>query len=439
MNLFFAILGYSMVIFMIVLLLKKKLTPVMAFILLPPIAALIAGYSVSEIADFIKQGVSGTMGSALLALCSMVFFSIMTDNGLFDPAVDFMVKKCGNRIAAVTVVAAAIAHISHLDTGSTSTLLVTIPTMLPIFKRMKIDPKILYVIIGQAIGTMNFLPWGGGVSRAAALSGLDPTYIFTHIAPCFFAALIFNFASAWFYGIKAQKAGPYALADAEGGSASDVGLEINADRITVVDGKYWRNLIITLFIIVLVFLGIFPGYYVFMFGLVLALFNNYKGTAEWDGALDKYAKNAYRVSLTMFCAGVFVGVLTKSDLMPNMASLVVGLIPETAKGFYGVICAALAFIVGAMLNADGYMYGMLPLLIESGEIIGYATEPILFISVIIRDTVQFITPTVAIPWMACGMLGVEFRDCFKKILPTLLCLAAVEVVVAIMFGILPIT
>ena len=142
----YAVLGYTMIALIVILLLTNKANPIMAFIIVPPIIALTAGYSISEINDFIKAGVSSSMGTALLAMLSIIFFSIMTEQGLFDPVVDFLVSKAGDKVAIIVVISALVAHFSHLDTGTTSTLLVTIPAMLPIYKRIGIDRKYLYPV-----------------------------------------------------------------------------------------------------------------------------------------------------------------------------------------------------------------------------------------------------------------------------------------------------
>ena len=141
----YAILGYLMIALIVVLLLTNKATPITAFVIIPPIVALVAGYSIEEVNGFIQAGVSSSMGTALLALLSIIFFSIMTEQGLFDPFVNFLVSKAGNNVAVITVISAIVAHFSHLDTGTTSTLLVTIPSMLPIYRRLGIDRKYLYL------------------------------------------------------------------------------------------------------------------------------------------------------------------------------------------------------------------------------------------------------------------------------------------------------
>lgn len=50
----YAILGYAMIAIIVILLLTNKANPIMAFIIIPPIIALIAGYSISEITILLK-------------------------------------------------------------------------------------------------------------------------------------------------------------------------------------------------------------------------------------------------------------------------------------------------------------------------------------------------------------------------------------------------
>ena len=51
----YAILGYAMIAVITILLLTNKANPIIAFICIPPIFALIAGYSISDINGFINE------------------------------------------------------------------------------------------------------------------------------------------------------------------------------------------------------------------------------------------------------------------------------------------------------------------------------------------------------------------------------------------------
>ena len=435
----YAILGYAMIILLTVLLLTKKVEPIVGFTIVPPVFALIAGYSISEIGGFIKTGVSGAMGTSLLAMMSIIFFSIMTENGLFDPVVNLLVKKAGNNVAVVTVIAAIIAHFSHLDTGTTSTLLVTIPAMLPIFRRLGIDRKYLYMEIVQAIAVMNLLPWGGAITRSSAVTGMEPAAISTAIIPCLIAGFIFNMVTAVIYGRRAQaKINAGILDTGENVSGEDVGLSVESNRDNKVDAKYWMNLVWTLFILFLLFKGVFAGYYTFMLGVAVALIINYRGVKEWNNTIDKYAKNAMRITLVMYAAGIFAGVLNNSAMLEEMAKVIINIIPNFLAPFYSIITGIIDFVFGMLLGPDGFHYGLMPLLLEAGKGFGFAQEGLVYIMCLGRDTVSLITPVQATAWMLAGMCGVEFKDGVVKVLPKLALLFAVEIIVGIVLGIIPV-
>ena len=59
--------------------------------------------------------------------------------------------------------------IGHIDGAAATTYLITIPTMLPIYKKMHIRPTVLKLLLcGAATGIMNpMCSWGGPTIRAA--------------------------------------------------------------------------------------------------------------------------------------------------------------------------------------------------------------------------------------------------------------------------------
>ncbi len=157
------IVGFLMIIIIVWALMKAKANPVPIFVIVPIIAALICGFTPVQIFGFVKAGVSKTWSTAVLFIFSIVYFSMMGDVGLFDPMVNWLVKKAGSNIVLVTVATACIAVVSHLDGALASTLLITIPAMLPLYKKLHIRPVVLCCIIGAAMSIMNLLPWGGPV------------------------------------------------------------------------------------------------------------------------------------------------------------------------------------------------------------------------------------------------------------------------------------
>ena len=148
-----AAIGFLMIIAIVALLLKGKMSPIVVLAVIPVIAALILGFSPVEVMDFIADGIKTTTSNGILFIFSVIYFGVLADTGLFDVIVGWLVKKAGNNVIAVTVVTALIATIAHLDGTTAVTVLITIPAMYPVYKKMNIDSRILLCLrccIGRA-------------------------------------------------------------------------------------------------------------------------------------------------------------------------------------------------------------------------------------------------------------------------------------------------
>ena len=145
-----ALLGFATVIAVIVLLLRNVTVPALAFVGVSTITAAIlvatGAFTLDEMAGFIKEGVKGVHGTAILFIFSVLFFGVMTDAGMFDKIIGALMKKVGNNVIGVALMTCLIAVIGHLDGGGASTFLITIPAMLPVYKRLHMRRETLLLI-----------------------------------------------------------------------------------------------------------------------------------------------------------------------------------------------------------------------------------------------------------------------------------------------------
>lgn len=70
-----ALIGFAMIVAIVFLLLKGKMSPIVVLTLIPAIAALLLGFGPIEIADFIKDGIKTTPQAT--AFCSFSRSSIL--------------------------------------------------------------------------------------------------------------------------------------------------------------------------------------------------------------------------------------------------------------------------------------------------------------------------------------------------------------------------
>ena len=201
---------------------------------------------------------------------------MMGDVGLFDPMVNWLVKKAGSNIVMVTVATACVAVISHLDGALASTLLITIPAFLPIYKKLHMRPVVICAIIGAAMSIMNLLPWGGPVARCASILNLPPEQLWRELIPLQGVGLVIVIAFAVYMGIleKRRGAGPVPTGKAAElsedllGGGSDPEAEAKAAAMKR-PKLLWFNALLTIGVILSLCFTKIPMYAAFMFGLAL--------------------------------------------------------------------------------------------------------------------------------------------------------------------------
>lgn len=430
-----AILGYLMMALLMFILLKGKMTPITAFVIIPPIFALAAGFSISEISEFAAAGVPKTLNSMALTLFATVYFRIMTDQGLFDPIVNLLSKRAGGKIPAILVITTIIAAISHMDTGTTSTILVTIPAMLPLYKKYHIRVEWLFLMIAQAVGVINLLPHGGGPTRISSVTGIDVAVLFRTVAPVIACMLVYNVISAVIFGRMEQRY----IAKTYGALTKDEGAEgiVASSKEVKIDARYWANMIVTFGILALMFEGSLSGYFIFMIGLSIVLIINFRDVKEQIKVIKDSAADALYISAIMLASGVMVGILSGTGMLDSMAQVIVNLIPSALKNFYALIVGYLSIPLSICLGADGFYYGLTPLFTQVGTSYGFPILSITSVMMLARDAFGNITPVSPVTYLAPGLLGKDLGVFIKFCFKYLLLFFTVEMVLCVLFGIVP--
>jgi CitMHS family citrate-Mg2+:H+ or citrate-Ca2+:H+ symporter len=127
---------------------------------------------------------------------AILFFGVMSDVGLLDPIVRWIIKRVGDRPARITVGTSALALMIHLDGSGAVCFLITIPAMLPLYDALRMDRRVLACCASLAAG-VNFLPWTGPTLRASAALGIPVARIFNPMLGVQTVGLVFVFAAAW--------------------------------------------------------------------------------------------------------------------------------------------------------------------------------------------------------------------------------------------------
>ena len=413
-----ALLGFATVITVIVLLLRNVTVPALAFVSVSTITAAIlvatGAFTLDEMAGFIKEGVKGVHGTAILFIFSVLFFGVMTDAGMFDKIIGALMKKVGNNVVGVALMTCLIAIIGHLDGGGASTFLITIPAMLPVYKRLHMRRETLLLICVTSMGVMNLLPWGGPTMRAASVLGVESNDLWSQILPMQIVGLVLAVGTAIFWGLQEKKR----IAKLGDAAVEDVGKYDDSDSEEKNNDlarpkNFIFNVILTLAVIIVLVLDIFPSYYVFMVGCALGILVNYRGKKLQNSIIKSHASAGLSMASTILCAGVFLGVLSKSGIMEKMAIMMASVIPASLGRFLPVIIGVLSVPLALLFDTDSYFYGLLPVLISVGNQFGVNPAHIAIAMVVCRNCATFISPVAPATYLGIGLAGVEIKDHIK--------------------------
>ena len=413
-----ALLGFATIIIVIALLLRNVTVPALAFVSVSTVtgAILVATgtFTIEEMGEFVTAGVAGVHGTAALFIFSVLFFGIMTDVGMFDKIIGALMKKVGNNVIGVTLMTCLIAIIGHLDGGGASTFLITIPAMLPVYKRLHMRRETLLLICVTSMGVMNLLPWGGPTMRAASVLGVESNDLWSQIVPMQVVGLVLAVGTAIFWGFQEKKRiaklGDAAVEDASKYDDSD-SEEKNNELAR--PKNFIFNVILTLAVIIVLVMDIFPSYYVFMVGCALGILVNYRGKKLQNSIIKSHAASGLTMASTIMCAGVFLGVLSKSGIMEKMAVVMASFIPASMGRFLPIIIGILSVPLALLFDTDSYFYGLLPVLVSVGNQFGVNPAHIAIAMVVCRNCATFISPVAPATYLGIGLAGVEIKDHIK--------------------------
>ncbi|MEU7014927.1 citrate:proton symporter [Streptomyces sp. NPDC046385] len=198
------ILGFAMIATFLVLIMTKKMSPIAALVLIPALFCVAVGQG-AQLGDYVIEGVGKLAPTAAMLMFAIVYFGVMIDVGLFDPIVRGILRFCKADPMRVVVGTAVLAAIVSLDGDGSTTFMITVSAMYPLYKRLGMSLVVMTGVAATANGVMNTLPWGGPTARAATALKLDAADIFVPMIPALAMGLLFVFALAYVLGRRERK------------------------------------------------------------------------------------------------------------------------------------------------------------------------------------------------------------------------------------------
>lgn len=447
--------GFILVIVMVFLIIRGKIALPPILILLPTIAVLVLGllgYLAPEpdapaapmtilqcfkiLQKYLGSGLSSVLNTAALFTFAVVFFNVLGDAGMFDAIVAKVMKYIGNNIGLILLMTCLLCAISHLDGSGATTMLITIPTMLPLFKKMKISPVILLLYVGLVSGVVNMLPWTSALGRVSAATNMEARDIWTALLPTQIAGLVILFASCFVVG-KILKQRGYGMTDEEFAAMKADMLKPADPVLKVSRGVLIFDIVLTVFLVICLLLGWVNTNVAFMIALSIALIVNCKDAKEMTSQIRKHGSNALNMVMIIFSIGMLVGVMKESGMMSAMTQTLVGLVPEAMGTHLIFLIALISVPLSMVIGSDTLYMVMAPIFAEMSVAFGgtaIAACCACTIGACIAANLCMVAPT---PYLALGLAGVEMKDNLKYcFLPTWI-LGIVLAIVAGITGAIP--
>lgn len=492
-------LGCVMIAVFMYLILSKRIVPVIALILVPITMGLVA--TGLGIADDVEGGVTGAIMKAIkdfaptaaLLFFAIIYFGLMIDVGLFDPLIRFILRVVGNNPVKVVLGTALLAGAVSLDGDGSTTFIITVSALLPIYRRLGMSPVVLCVVANLANGVLNIVPWGGPTIRAATVLNVSPSELFNPMVPGMVMGIVTVFVLAYFLGRGERKrllksghtletvaaelrgtgggTGTAVLTGPGGASAgtttggdfppvppanlnltsiarsqlavdeqtahSDMEDGLDPNRKTLRPKLIWFNLALTVGLLVCLGLDKLPLSLVFMVAAAVALVVNFPKQKDQAERITAHATSIVSVVAMVFAAAVLVGVLSGTGMVTAMANGIVSAVPEPLGPYFAVITAILSMPLTFFLTNDAFYFGILPILSQAAGHYGISPVEMAQAS-IIGQPVHMTSPLVPAMLLLISLARVQMADHHKKVIWRAVVCSLVMLATALVLGVIPI-
>lgn len=418
-----SLIGLITILFIVLILLRGKTTPIIPLVLIPIVAAGIAGFSFKDISEFFSDGMTSVLNVAIMFIFAILFFGIMQDVGLFDPIIDKMVKFTHGNVVLISIGTVFIAGIAQLDGSGASTFLITIPALLPLYRQMKMSPYLLLLLIAGSAGIMNMLPWAGPLGRAATVLNIDVIELWHPLIPIQIVGMLFMIALAFFLGKREEGRIVKKYGSIENALSVEVqtilGEDLHQEQIPSLITKeqkkklYIWNALLTIAIITVLVLNIFPAGLAFMIGVALALLINFHSAKTQSETIKKHAPNALTMASIILAAGTFLGILNGTGMLTSIAEDTVTILPAFISSQIHLIIGILGVPFDLLLSTDAYYFALLPVVEQIASSFGITPTATAYAMIIGNIVGTFISPFSPALWMAIGLAGVELGKHIK--------------------------
>ncbi|HED1365463.1 TPA: CitMHS family transporter [Klebsiella quasipneumoniae subsp. quasipneumoniae] len=408
-------LGYGMIVVFMILIMTKKLSALTALTIIPILFALIAGFG-GEMGEMMIEGLKKVAPTAIMVIFAILYFCTMFDTGLFDPIIRFFLRIIdGDPVKAVMCTALLAAMVS-LDGDGSTTYMICVTAMLPLFKRIRLDPLALTCVVFLSGSVTNLLPWGGPLARVSASLKVESSELFIPLIPSMICGLVGVLVLSWYIGIRERRRlGKLSIQTNAHGSVIEEDAESYLPAIHEVNDElrrpkmFWLNAALTLALMASLVMELLPLSVLFMVAFAIALLINYPHLDAQRQRIASHAPAALNQTSIFLAAGIFAGILSGTGMVNAMSNTLLDILPQSWGPYLAPITALISLPGTFFMSNDAFYYGVLPVLAEAAK--AYGIDPVeIGRASLVGQPVHLLSPLVASTYLLVGLAGVEFSD-----------------------------
>ena len=437
------VLGLGMILCFMYLIMSRRMTALAALTLIPILFALITyglsfyvdglgHFEIKELGEMMLEGVKKLAPTGVMLLFAILYFAIMIDTGLFDPSVKLILRLVKGDPLKVVMGTITLTLIVSLDGDGSTTYMICVAAMLPLYKRLGMSPLIMACLMMLASGVMNLTPWGGPTARAASALHVEASEIFVPMVLPMIFAILWIYFLGFMYGRMERKRLGIMEIDVSHGDNIQISTNPEANR----DHLRWFNALLTIVLMVCLVKGVLPLPILFMVALCIALVVNYKDVDLQKSLIAHHAGSALNVVGIIFAAGIFTGILSGTGMVDAMSKELVAIIPTSVGPFLAPITAIISMPLTFFMSNDAFYYGVLPILSEAAAHYGITPVEMARAS-IVGQPVHLLSPLVPSTYLLCGLAGIEFGQHQKFTIKWAIITCFVMLLGALVLGVFP--